>query len=217
MGCLKALVVQVGCLLLLVAAAVLAFLYRKPLWDAYHRWRGGKPPAAAAYAAPPSDAASARRASDALARLARAGGPAYVDLTAADVAALLDRDLVRGSGRVFDSVSVALDSNTVLVKGLLDLSRLPHDFLGPFSGSFNGREPVEAGGALLTGSAGTLRWVPDRLRIRDFPIPKKGIPVLLRSLHVDAAQGGVTLPGVTGVGDVRVTPDRVRLYRLERR
>src|SRR5512143_2967714 len=179
MGCLKALIVQVGCLLLLVAAAVLAFLYRKPLWDAYHRWRGGKPPAAVAYATPPSDAAGARRASDALARLASAGGPAYVDLTAADVAALLDRDLVRASGRVFDSVSVALDSNTVLVRGLLDLSRLPHDFLGPFSGSFNGREPVEAGGPLLTGSGGTLRWLPDRLRIRDFPIPKKGIPALL--------------------------------------
>jgi hypothetical protein len=217
MGCLKALVVQVGCLVLLVAAAVLAFLYRRPLEDAYHRWRGGKPPAAVVYAAPPSDAAGARRASDALARLARAGGPAYVDLSAADVAALLDRDLVRASGRVFDSVSVALDSNVVLVRGLLDLSRLPHGFLGPFSGSFDGREPVAAGGALLTGSGGTLRWAPDRLRIRDFPIPKKGIPVLLRSLHVEAAQGGVTLPGVTGVGDVRVTPERVRLYRLERR
>ena len=130
---------------------------------------------------------------------------------------------MRGAGypwlvaNVFDSVSVALDSNTVLVKGLLDLSRLPHDFLGPFSGSFNGREPVEAGGPLLTGSGGTLRWLPDRLRIRDFPIPKKGIPALLRSLHVEAAQGGVTLPGVTGVGDVRVTAERVRLYRLERR
>src|SRR5512135_1823601 len=60
MGCLKALFVQVGCLVLLVAAAALAFLYRKPLWDAYHRWRGGKPPAAVAYTAPPADPAAAR-------------------------------------------------------------------------------------------------------------------------------------------------------------
>jgi hypothetical protein len=216
MGCLKTLFVQVGCLVLLVAAVVLAFMYRKPLWDAYHRLRGGKPPAVVAYVAPPSDAAGARRATDALARLARAGGPAYVDLTATDVAALLDRDLVSASRNVFDSVRVALDSNTVLVKGVLDLSRLPHDFLGPFSGSFNSREPVEASGALLAGSGGSVRWVPDKLRIRDFPIPKRGIPLLLRSLHVEAAQGGVTLPGVTGVGDVRVSPDRVRLYRLER-
>jgi hypothetical protein len=217
MGCLKALFVQVGCLVLLVAAAVLAFLYRKPLWDAYQRWRGAKPPAAVSYAAPSSDAAGARRATDALGRLARASGPAYEDLTAADVAALLDRDLVRGSRNTFDSVQVALDSNTVLVKGVLDLSRLPHDFLGPFSGSLSGREPVEAGGALVAGTGGSVRWVPDRLRIADFPIPKRGIPLLLKSLHVEAAQGGVTLPGVTGVGDVRVSPERVRLYRLARR
>src|SRR5512135_2643136 len=109
MGCLKALFVQVGCLVLLVAAAALAFLYRKPLWDAYHRWRGGKPPAAVAYTAPPADPAAARRAGDEVARLGRAGGPAYVDLTAADIAGLLDRYLVRASGRIFDSVSVALD------------------------------------------------------------------------------------------------------------
>jgi hypothetical protein len=215
MGCLKALFVQVGCLVLLVAAAVLAFVYRRPLWDAYRRFRHEKPAAAVAYAAP--DAAGARRAADALARLAHAGGPAYVDLTAAEIAALLDRDLVGASRHVFDSVQVALDSNTVLLKGVLDLSRLPRDVLGPFAAALSGREPVEAGGALLPAPGGLVRWVPDRLRIRDFPIPRKGIPVLLRSLHVDAAQGGVALPGVTGVGDVRVGPDRVRLYRLERR
>jgi len=217
MGCLKALFVQVGCLVLLVAAAVLAFLYRKPLWDAYHRWRGAKPPAAVTYTAPPSDPAAVRRAADQVTRLARAGGPAYVDLTAADVAGLLDRYLVQASGRVFDSVSVALDSNAVLVRGLLDLSRLPHDALGPFGSVLSGREPVESSGALLPGTGGSVRWLPERLKVHDLPIPKKGIPALLRSLHVEAAQGGVTLPGVSGVGDVRVSPERVRLYRLERR
>jgi hypothetical protein len=213
MGCLKALFVQIGCLLLLVAAAVLAFVYRRPLVDGYRRWRGERPAAAAAYAAP--DAAGGRRAEDALARLGRAGGPAYVDLSAGEIAALLDRDLVRASGNVFDSVQVALDSNTILVKGVLDLSRLPRGFLGPFASSFTGLEPVEAGGALLPAPGGGVRWLPDRLRIRDFPIPRKGIGSLLRALRVDAGAGGVTLPGVTGVGDVRVSPERVRLYRLE--
>jgi hypothetical protein len=214
MGCLKALFVQVGCLLLLMAAAVLAFVYRRPLYDAYRKWRGERPAAVVAYAAP--DAAGGRRAEDALARLGRAGGPAYVDLSAGEIAALLDRDLVRASRNVFDSVQVALDSNTILVRGVLDLSRLPRDFLGPFASSFTGLEPVEAGGALLPGAGGGVRWLPDRLRIRDFPIPRKGIPSLLRALRVEAGQGGVTLPGVTGVGDVRVSPERVRLYRLER-
>lgn len=215
MGCLKALFVQVGCLLLLVAAAVLAVMYRRPLWDAYRKWRGERPAAAVAYAAP--EAVGGRRAEEALGRLGRAGGPAYVDLSAGEIAALLDRDLVKASHNVFDSVQVALDSNAILVKGVLDLSRLPRDFLGPFASSFTGHEPVEAGGALLPGAGGSVRWLPERLRIRDFPIPRKGIPALLRALRVEAGQGGVTLPGVTGVGDVRVSPERVRLYRLERR
>jgi len=125
--------------------------------------------------------------------------------------------VVRPSGRILDSVRVALDSNVILVRGVLDLSRLPRDLLGPFSGSLNGREPVESGGALAAATGGALRWIPDRLRIHDLPIPRRGIPALLRSLHVAAAEGGVTLPGVTGVGDVRVSPERVRLYRRERR
>jgi|GEM_PF-3651443 len=214
MGCLKAFVVQVGCLLILVAAVVLAFVYRRPLYDAYRHWRGERPAAAVAYAAP---AAGGRSAEESLARLGRAGGPAYVDLTAGEIAALLDRDLVQASQRVFDSVQVALDSNTILVKGVLDLSRLPRDFLGPFASSFTGHEPVEAGGTLVAAPGGGVQWRPDRLRIRDFPIPKRGIPALLRALHVEAGKGGVALPGVTGVGDVRVSPAHVRLYRLERR
>ena len=215
MGCLGALVRQIGCLVLLVAAVVLAVLYRRPLWEAYQRIRGARPPVAAVYEAP--GPGGARAAAERLAGLSRPGGPAYVDLSAADVAALLDRDVVRASDRLFDSVRVALDSDVVMVRAVLDLSRLPHDFLGPLSGSFDAREPVETGGALLASAGGTVRWVPDRLHIRDFPIPRQGIPSLLRSLHVASPDGGVTLPGITGVGDVRVVPERVRVYRLERR
>jgi hypothetical protein len=215
MGCLRALFVQVGCLVLLVAAVVLGVLYRREIWGTYRRLRGEKPAAAVGYvAAAPQGGV---RAEEALARLGRRGGPAYVDLSAPEIAALLDRDLVRGSGRIFDSVQVALDSDVVLVRGQLDLARLPRGFLGPLASSFSGREPVEAGGALVAAPGGAVRWKPDRLRIRDFPFPRRIIPALLRSLHVAApGDSGLALPGVRGVGDVRVTPERVRLYRLER-
>lgn len=215
MGCLRALFVQVGCLVVLVAAAVLGFLYRDTLWAAYRRYRGDRPAAEIAFAPAAPDGAA--RAEDAMARLARRGGPAYVDLTAADVAALLDRELVQGSRGVFDSVEVALDSEAVLVRGLLDLSRVPRSVLGPFAGSFEGRERLEAGGALTATAEGGLRWRPTRLRIRDFPFPRRTIPALLRALHLAVGpDGDLGLPGITGVGDVRVRRDRVRLYRLER-
>jgi len=215
MGCIRALFVQVGCLVLLVAAAVLGFLYRDKVMEVYRDLRGHRPAAAVAYSAPSPDAG--RAAEQTLTRLGRRGGPAYVDLTAAELASLLDRELARTSGGGFDSVRVALDSGSIVVRGMLDLSRVPHDFLGPFGGSLSGREQLEAGGELLAAPGGGLRWRPTSLRIKDFPIPRRAIPALLRALHARPdAEGAVALPGVTGVGDVRVTPQAVRLYRLER-
>jgi len=215
MGCLRALFVQVGCLVLLVAGVVLGFLYREQLWEAYRDLRGPRPAAAAVYSAPSADAV--RGAEETLARFGRRGGPAYVDLSAAELASLIDRQLARASRGIFDSLRVALDSGAVVVRGLLDLSRVPRDFLGPLAGSLSGLERLEAGGALLSAPSGGVRWRPDRLRIRDFPIPRRAIPALLRALQARPdAEGAVAVPGVTGVGDVRVTSQGVRLYRLER-
>lgn len=215
MCCLRTLLMQAGCLVLLVAAAVFGFLYRDKVWDVYRRYRGERPAAELVYTAPAPG--GARAAEDALARLGRRGGPAYVDLTAADVAGLLDRELVRVSGGVLDSVRVTLDSGLVLVRGLIDLSRIPRGVLGPFAGSFGGREALEVGGALSAGVGGGVRWAPTRLRVRDFPFPRGTIPPLLRALRLSVgADGALALPGLGGVGDVRVSRDGVRLYRLER-
>ena len=214
MGCLRALFVQVGCLVLLAAALVFGFLYRRPLWDAYRRFRGERPAAELTYAAPVEG--GARSARERLRRLELRGGPAYVDLTAAEVAALLDRQLAEPSGGILDSVSVALDSGAVLVRGVLDLDRIPGGVLGPLAGRLGGRERIEAGGALAADS-GDLRWLPTRLNIKDFPFPRRTIPALLGALHLAVgADGSLEIPGVGGVGDVRVSPTAVRLYRLER-
>ena len=214
MGCLRALFVQVGCLVLLAAALVFGFLYRRPLWDAYKRFRGQRPAAEMAFSVPVEG--GVRSAREQLRRLTVRGGPAYVDLTAADVAALLDRQLAEPSGGILDSVGVALDSGVVLVRGVLDLDRVPGGVLGPLAGRLGGRERIEAGGALAADS-GALRWLPTRLSIKDFPFPRRTITPLLRALHLAVGEdGSLAIPGVDGVGDVRVSPSVVRLYRLVR-
>jgi hypothetical protein len=211
-GCLKNVLAGVGCVVVLAAAAVLGFMYRDRLAHLWRRVRGVHEPPPIVYVAPaPGGAAHAETS---LGQLTQRGGPAYVDVAPADLAALIDRELARMPRRVFDSVAVALDSPRVLVRGRLDISAIPQRLLGPLAEGLGRYEPVTAGGVLAAGADGTLRWTLDQLVIRDFPFPASTIPAIVRSFGIARAQGAaVPIPLAMPVGDVRVMASRVRLYR----
>ena len=212
MGCLKNVLAGVGCLVLLAVAAVLGFTQRDRLAHLWRRVWGGREPPPIVYVTPASGGAA--HAESALRDLARGGGPAYVDVAPADLAALIDRELARMPRRVFDSVAVALDSPRVLVRGRLDVSEIPQRLLGPLADGLGRYEPVTAGGVLAVGADGALRWTLDRLMIRDFPFPASTIPAIVRSFGIaDARDAAVPIPLPVPVGDVRVMASRVRLYR----
>jgi hypothetical protein len=211
-GCLKNALAGVGCLVVLLALAVVAFIFRDRLAHLYHSMLGMPEPPPAVYVMPSEGGAA--RAEAALRELARRGGPAYVDIAPAELAALIDRELARVPHRVFDSVAVALGDQRIQVKGTLDVSALPRRLLGPLAEGLGRREPVMAGGALAAGPDGRLRWTLDQLVIRDFPFPKSVIPAVVRSFGLADAQGGaVPLQLPVPVGDVRVSAAGVRLYR----
>lgn len=217
MGCLRQLFVQIGCLILVIAAVILGFIYREQVTAVYRRLRG-LPPAAdtAAYVLPA--AGGADRAARALEQLARRGGPAYVDLDAGDLAALVDDEFRRAPRRVFDSIAVGLEENAVRLRGVLDISEIPQRLLGPFSSGLDRRESVAVGGPLGVDSAGRVLWTLTSLKIRDFPFPKSTIPAILRALRLPgAADGALILPLAGPVGDVRVSRSLVRLYRASAR
>lgn len=214
MGCLKNILAGVGCLVVLLAAAVAGFLYRDRIAHLYRKLRGipERPPAV--YVLPA--AGGAARADAALRALVRRGGPAYVDIAPAELAALIDRQLARAPHRVFDSVAVALEESDqrVLVRGSLDVSELPQRLLGPLSEGLGRHEPVTAGGVLSAGPDGRLRWTVDQLVIREFPFPKSVVPAVIRSLGVVGARdAAVPIPLPAPVGDVKVSASGVRLYR----
>ncbi|MDO8665026.1 MAG: hypothetical protein Q7J79_00315 [Gemmatimonadales bacterium] len=213
MGCLKRIFVQVGCLILVLAAVALGIIYREQATAAYRRLRGLPPVAdAASYAAPTPDGAA--RAAGALRQLSNRGGPAYVDLTAEELAALVDREFGRGTRRVFDSIGVALGENTVRVRGVLDVSQMPRQLLGPLASGLGRFEPVAVGGPLAVDSAGRVLWTITSLKIRDFPFPRGTIPAIIRALRIPGAtDGSLALPMGEPVGDVRVSPERIRVYR----
>ena len=211
MGCLR----RLGCLVLLVVAVAAAFLYRDRLAAVYRRIRGVRAPAPVVFTPPAPGAAG--QAEDALGRLQRPGGPAYVDLTAAQLAGLLQRQLAPGPRPVLDSVAVALDTGRVEVRGSLDVSVLPKALLGPLAAGLGAREPVTAGGTLAV-TGGQAWWTIDALRIGDLPMPRAAVSRLLKAMDVPGARGAaIPLPLPAGVGDVRVSPSGVRAYRASAR
>ncbi len=212
MGCLKSVFYQIGCFVLIVATAALAFVYREQVKAVYHRMRGITPPPDAVYVLPaPQGPAEATRA---LESLGRRNGPAFVDLTAGQVASLIDASLGRTGGRVIDSVTVGLLEGEIRVRGSLDLSGVPRDMLGPLKGAVGAREPVVIGGPLRADSAGRVLLQVTTLRLRDFPFPRSTVPRILEAARVPGAAGAtVPVPGTGPVGDVRVSATAVRVYR----
>jgi len=212
MGCLR----RIGCLVILLAAVLAGYLYRDRIVAAYRRLRGAPAPPPIVYVAPTPGAAA--RAEAALRQLVRPGGPAYVDVTAAELAALIEQQLTGPGSRVLDSVAVALGDQHVAVRGSLDVSAVPRRLLGPLAEGLGRREPVVAGGTLAAGPDGRVVWTIDELKIRDFPFPHAVIPAILHVMNLtDGKVAAVPIPLPAGVGDVRITPAGIRLYRAAAR
>jgi hypothetical protein len=215
MGCLRTIVFQIGCLVLLVALAFFGWVYREQTMDLVRRLRGLPPTTDVVFVMPAASPAEGQAALD---RLAQRGGPAYVDLSAAEVGALIDAAMARTGRRVVDSVGVALLEDELRLRGSLDLSGIPRNALGPFASALGQREPLVIGGPLAVDSAGRLVMRVTTLRVKDFPFPRSTIPALVRQLRLPGAEGNaIPVPGMPGVGDVRVTPAHVRFYRAAQR
>ncbi|HWO88599.1 MAG TPA: hypothetical protein VNL98_05555 [Gemmatimonadales bacterium] len=212
MGCLRSLFTQIGCLVFFIVAGALAFVYREQVTEAYRRLRGLPVRVEVVYVAPL--AGDAESAAAKLEQLRRRGGPAFVDLTAAEVAGLIAAALDSAGVRGFDSVRVALGNGELLVRGSLETRGIPREVLGPLRGAIDPRESLSFGGPLASDSAGRLTWTLTALSVRDFPFPRATIPALLRALRIRGANGAVVpVPAPAGVGDVRVSPRMVRAYR----
>jgi len=211
-GCLRSIAYQIGCAVVGLLLVVLAFIYREQVVAVYHKLRGNPPRSEAVYAMPTDEALrEARRLLD---RLEERNGPAFVDLSAAHVAALIE-DAVRGAGRSLDSVAVGLLEGEIRVRGSLDMTRLPRDLLPrPLRGMVGSREPVIIGGPMGADSAGRLYLEIVKLDIANLPLPRALIARVMREARVPGLEGTrVPLPAMRGVGDVRVMPDYVRAYR----
>lgn len=223
-GCLQRLAALVGCGTILVVTGALTWQFRDEIRALYHsqvetrfRDRGGRSDAALA-SRPDSDPSVGTPSTSALrsakrkeGRIARSDGPAYVVLTADEMASLLDARFDSAAQQVLDSLRVSLTDNRFIVEGQIRTKALS-GMIGPLAGVLSPRETWRAAGPVRLQRAGVVGWRPDEFVLGTFPLPAVAVPHL-----VDRVTGGndgafhISVPAT--VGDVRVRPDGVTFYR----
>lgn len=152
-------------------------------------------------------------------RLSGRSGPAFVNLTAAEVASLI---VSRAGGRFpasIDSVMAAVDGERVLLRASINLEQIRGlDALGPLGAFMNRRERLEIAGRLGVLRPGLAEYRVESVQIGVISVPKSAIPGLLGRLSNRPRQDGVVEEGLpfeipAFVGDVRVARGRVTLYK----
>lgn len=216
-GCLKGLV-RLGCLAVVAAALVLAWVFREPILGTVARWLGPRPnalPPVADIAVGAPTPADERSAWAKLDSLARRGGPDSVILTPNEMAALVGRGIDWTVRRTFDSLRVELLDGEFAVHARLDTSRLPPDALGPFRGMLGSREPFRIAGPLTIERPGRARWRVRELSLRGFTFPGPVTRELARRV-AGASDGAVPIHVDRAVADLDIQPTGVVLYRRAR-
>jgi hypothetical protein len=213
MGCLA----RIGCLLLLAALAVAAWLTRD-WWRSRLPWSERQVSTAAISDWQPLTPDGAERARTALQRMQASGGPAYVNVSPADLAAYVFQELSGALPASADSVEARAVDDRLLVRAVVPTSMLgDRNALGPVAALLGERERMQLGGALRIVRPGIGQFRVTELRVRDFPLPPPLIPRLVgqmsrnRPPEVDADALPLRTPDY--IADVRVANGMVTMYR----
>lgn len=223
-GCLR----RLGCLVVLALLAGGAWLTRD-LWyprlvARYPQVAGRSAPPAAPTATSeatwePVTAAAARGGRDQLARLSGGGAVGAVSLAPAQAVGMVLDSLISqlpGSGQ---GVEAAVIGDRLYLRAPIPLSELGGEVLGPLRAMLDARENLVLGGTLDVVRPGLAQYRVTEVKVRDFALPARVVPRLLRELRRGAAQPeGVADDAVpirlsTSVGAVSVGKGRVSLYR----
>jgi hypothetical protein len=160
-----------------------------------------------------------KEAESTLESLGRKSGPVFVNLTAAQLAALFVQN---GNGPFPPSVKhpeAAVVGDQVHVRATVALDEIKGlDALGPFGTLMNKEEKFELGGTLEIMSPGVAQLRVESAQIGELPIPKAAIPKLLDRLGPAERPAGVAPNGVvfrvpSYIGDVRISKGKVTVYK----
>ncbi|HYK82520.1 MAG TPA: hypothetical protein VEU55_05195 [Gemmatimonadales bacterium] len=220
-GCLRD-TLRLGCLVLVLAAALAAWWFRAPLERTARRWLGAHstrlPAVGDTVGAPtPKALASSQTKID---RLKRPSAPDSVVLSPNEVASMIGSGIDWSVRKSFDSLRVELLEGTIAVHCRLDTRVIPPDALGPLAGMLNPMEPLRIAGPLAIARPGIARFTVVELSLRGLPFPPPLVKQLAQRVAGADSSGAVPLrvpPAFSDVIDVAVHPTGVVLYRVKRR
>lgn len=211
-GCLK----TVGCATLLLIGAGVAWITRDR-W--YPKLRDGREIEMVETSGDTLSAAGAERAAEGIRSLGRPSGPAYVNMTPADLASLIVREAGRGNPLPLKETSASVVGDRLGLRGTLDVRQLrAQGELGPLGALLGDEETVELRGTLHIVRPGLGQFRVESFKARDLAIPSAAIPRLLSQFRRGQLPAGVSPDGVPFVvpphiGDVRIANGRVTLYK----
>lgn len=208
MSCLA----RIGCVVLLVALGVAAFLTRD-------RWLNRGPASAAVDSEwTPLSEAGAKRTGDALATLSSASGPVFVSASAADVASYVFLQLTKSLPASSDSFAARVHDDKLSLRASMNTKELGSSVLGVLGSLLGDREQVEMSGQLHVIGKGIAEFTVTDVRIRGVALPKSVITRLVtplvkgkRAPGLDANALPLSIPSY--VGDVRVENGKITLYK----
>jgi hypothetical protein len=213
-GCFRNIFALIGCFTVLVVLGVLGWGYRAQIVGLVRSVTEKEPAASGGDSltvgtASPEALRSAERKE---AAIAQPGGPAFVTLTAEEMAALIDRRLDPLARAAIDSLSVALEEGSFTLAAQVRTELFSRDLLGPFAELLDQRHPMRMAGPARLVRRGALAWEVNEFVIYSFPFPQSAIPRLIDRL-TGGSDGAFVIRVPETVGDVRIRGDGVTFYR----
>ena len=164
----------------------------------------------------------ATRARQAIERLGQRSGPVFANLRPGELAAFVFDSLSKQFPPSAENLEAAVVGEQLHVRGTLNLADLGGtQALGPLAGMLGDRERVQFGGTLAMLGTGLAQYHVQLLKLREFSVPERLIPRLLRNINRGARPEGLAedaLPLVVPryISDVRIGEGRVTVYKAQR-
>jgi len=228
MGCLA----RLGCLLLIVAAGVVAWLNRdaighriggpvgeriagSPAGSSSARATGSEAPATSAWL--PLSEAGATRTATALQKLSSPRGPVFVTLGGADIASYIFLQVAKQLPASSDSFAARVTGETVAVRATMDTKDLGESVLGVAGALLRGRQHVQMEGTLAVIGPGMAEFRVREVQVGSIALPTPVISQLVGSMVKKRPAGldenalPVSIPPY--IGDIRVAHGKITLYK----